>query len=375
MICIVRNSLLRPVRQPYHMKPVSSSDGSGVPITFLRTTIHNLKKQAIEDCEHGRYASAKQALTEAEKLAKQYQELDVLRARVLHELAFTEEIQGNLAKANRLYRKCLKLEEKLNDNLGMGTTLYQLAYLKSQQQHIKQAIALYQQAHDAQCLADDIPGQAATLHQLAHLFSEQGDISSAIQYYQRLRNIDAAGEDQQAQAAALYQLGYLLAQEGDFEGALAAYQESFQLDSSATDTVDETAMTLAQMARLQQTQGNLEQAKDLYQQALKTSQKIDGALAQNERAIIMHYLGNITADLGNADDALALYREALPLDDDPYGKASILTAIGRLLAEQKQDFVESLRCLQKALQLLEQIGSDDSDYVRGLISSIQQAMA
>ena len=360
--------------RPRGMNLSPFSNDNGRDINSLREKIRQLKSRAVRDYSNHRHISARKVLLEAEKLAKPHRELDLLRARVLHELAFTEEMQGNWANAEKLYQKCLKLENEIDDNLGKGTTIHQLAHLKSQQQRPWEAIALYQQALDAQCLADDLPGQAATLHQLAQLSNEQGDASSAIEYYRRLRSIDAASGDQQAQADALYHLGYLLSQRGDHEEALAAYQESVQLDSLSADRAEGMAMTLAHMGRLHQSQGNLEQAMALYQQALEALQKIDSVLAQSKKVAIMHSLGNTAAALGNIDDALALYQDALQLDDEPHGRAAILTAAGQLLAEQEQpDFARSLDYVREALQLLEQVNSDDSDYVRNLIESIQQA--
>lgn len=334
--------------------------------------IQNFKQQGIDHRSQGKYSEAKKAFVNAREMAEKHQELGMLHARILHELAFTEEMQGHWSHAEALYKQCLNLEEKLDDILGKGATLYQLAHLKSSQQQTDDAIKIYQQAFEAQKASKDVSGQAATLHQLAYLSVQQNNVSDAIDYYERLREIDAVSGDQRAQAVALYQMGELLAEQGEFDSALAAYQASLNI-TTEEDSASK-AVTLTQIARLEQQRGNLEQASVICRKALALVEKLSNDEAQTLQATIIYCLGDIVADLGKIDDALAFYQQALPLDNEPYGRAATLTAIGRLLAEQKQDFAQSLRCLRQALKILEKIGSsDEMEYVRTLITSVKQA--
>lgn len=342
-------------------------------IASLYAHAQDLKQQGIDQRKQGCHSASKQTLRKALKLVQNYQALDMLHVRILHELAFTEEVQGNGRRAEVLYRQCLSLEEKLNDILGKGATLYQLAHLKHSQQQANQAIRFYKQALEMKRMANDIPGQAATLHQLAYLSTQENDVSSAIAYFEELQEIDAESGDQESQVAALYQMGCLLSEQGDIEAALTAYHTALRYITES-DAISKAA-TLAQIARLEQQRGHLEQAASIYQRALAIAQKHNSDDAQAQQATIIHHLGEVIADLGKIDDAISLYRQALPLDDEPYGKAATLTAIGRLLAEQKRDFAQSLKCLRQALKLLDQIGSSDSEYVRTLIASVKEAAA
>jgi len=372
---------------PLPMKPNSkqtySPSDTTEAISSVRSRIRKLKHEGVQCRNQGNFLESKHLLVEALAKFEQHWELDLLRARVLHELAFTEELSGNWHRATELYNDCLSLEESIGDNIGRGATLYQLAHLKNEQQQPKQAIRLYQQALEIQKAANDVPGQAATLHQLADL-TQKHDISAALGYFADLRKIDADSGDRKSQIAALHQMGGLLARQGKVDKALEVYEESLQLnadgDNSDGDNPIGKAATLQQIAALKNQQGHLEQAAEIYQQAIDVLQAVNGAEALKQRATAMHHLGGVTVALGSVDGviddeaidrAIDLYESALVLDDEPYGQAATLTALGRVLGKHKRAFNQSIASLQKALELLKEIGSSETGYVRELIASIR----
>ncbi|MGF1537037.1 MAG: tetratricopeptide repeat protein [Elainellaceae cyanobacterium] len=345
---------------------------SSNPIKAINATsdrVRELKCRGIELRDCGSYDLAKQILLEALNLTEKYSGLDLLQARVLHELAYLEEVRGNARQAAELYHHCLALETRLCDDEGRGATLYQLAHLKDSQRQTEQALKLYEEALAAQRAANDVSGQAASLHQLAHL-TQRENVPAAIAYFEELRRIDEASGDRQSQIAALHQMGSLLKQQGNIDQALAVYRESLAL-SELSEAHLSQASTLAQIADIEKRQGKLSQAETTYRRSLVLLKRLDPSETQNQHAIVLHHLAAIRADLGDVDGAIALYQEALQYEGELHGRAATLTALGYLLVEEKQWTGQGIAYLKQALELLEEIGSTEADQVREILKSVE----
>ena len=280
--------------------------------TATHERIRSLTRQGVDYRRQAQFSIARAYIGQAIELAESHLEqsgnidVAILRVRALHELAFTEELAGCRDLATQLYRQCLNIQTRLGDDIGRSATLYQLAHLAAENHDVEAAIALYQQALPLQEATNDVAGQTATLHQLAYLTKETYP-SKAITYFERLRQLDQQGDDLESRIAALHQMGQVLERQGALDRALRIYRESLQLHQT-DDTANAKAITLTQVGDIERRRKNLRLAESAYEAALSILNRLEGDDLHEQRTVVLHYLAEVKARLGETAVAMAYYK-------------------------------------------------------------------
>lgn len=89
----------------------------------------------------------------------------------------------------------------------------------------------------------------------------------------------------------------------------------------------------------------------------------------------MHNLAHIYCTQGQYDEAVALYKQVLEINEwtrDVEGNANTLLMMGQLLAYKKGNFDLGLDYLQQSLELFQSLQSPKAETVRQAIARVQK---
>ena len=157
---------------------------------------------------------------------------------------------------------------------------------------------------------------------------------------------------------------------GEIEQAQQDYQQALKLCPKEEET--EKASIIHNLAGIYAKTGKIEEAIAHYQQSLEIKESIGDVQG---KAATLHQLASIYADTGKIDDAIAHYQQSLEINEsigDVQGKAATLAMLGQLLAYKKGDFVTALDYLHQSLEIFQRIQSPNAETVRKIINDVQK---
>jgi tetratricopeptide (TPR) repeat protein len=152
-------------------------------------------------------------------------------------------------------------------------------------------------------------------------------------------------------AQAQYELGNIAQAQGQYEEARRLYQQALTSFERLGDQAGQ-ARALGQLGMIAQSQGQYEEARRLYQQALTSFERLGDQAGQ---ARTLHGLGMIAQSQGQYEEARRLYQEALTSFErlgDQAGRAGTLHQLGMIAQDQE----EARRLYQQALTSFERLG-------------------
>jgi DNA-binding winged helix-turn-helix (wHTH) protein/tetratricopeptide (TPR) repeat protein len=171
-------------------------------------------------------------------------------ARTTSDFAILYYQQGDLDRAESMYREAIKVFRQIGDLEGLTTACSNLGDI---------SLARGNLADAARSLSDAIPGYkemgdkdgvALTLADLAEVARRRGDLETALANYQEAKAIANEIDDKRAIAYVLAGVGDVLADRGDLAAARKSYGESLALrkQTGEKQTVAETELALARLS-------------------------------------------------------------------------------------------------------------------------------
>jgi tetratricopeptide (TPR) repeat protein len=142
------------------------------------------------------------------------------------------------------------------------------------------------------------------------------------------------------------------------------FREALHLCKSTLNTVEDYRI-FHQLARSEQELGEIEQAQQDYQQALKLCPKEE----ETEKASIIHNLAGIYANTGKIEEAIAHYQQSLKITEsigDVETKAATLHQLAIIYANTGK-IEEAIALYQQSLEITESIGD-----VQGKAATLHQ---
>jgi tetratricopeptide (TPR) repeat protein/transcriptional regulator with XRE-family HTH domain len=269
--------------------------------------------------EWARYAQAGSYLTRASLILRQVLgEEHLVVAESLNHQAELAYFQGDYPRAEHLHRQALRIrEQQLGPrHVQTATSLNHLAASCWIQGKYRQAEPLYQRAFHIreELLGGDHLDTGETLLNLAALFLDQERYSEAEPLLERCLKIfqQMLGPDHLYLMTCWNELGRLYHAQGRYEEARQLYQQAKTLGEQAHATHHPFyAITLNRLARLACSEGAWTQAEAWYRQALEIWEDVQGP--PKPRAQILHNLAVLSQQRGWVDQALDLYQQALAL--------------------------------------------------------------
>ncbi|MEO0435454.1 MAG: serine/threonine-protein kinase [Pseudomonadota bacterium] len=209
---------------------------------------------------------------------------------------------------------------------------------------------------------------------LAWLFFEREQYQDSIAAYEAILSQFNDGHEADFRATTYNDLGLVLAEEERYQEALDNYDRALVLAPKSKAV----PATLINMGYVHDGLGNLEEAKDYYQQAIDIlrSRGEDGVGA--DLAYSLNNYGNILSQQDRDDEALPFYLESLSVRYQVYGEEADAVAfqhmnIGRLLLDMERP-QEALAHLDTAVRMFPKFRDEDSIRLRVARASHARAL-
>jgi DNA-binding winged helix-turn-helix (wHTH) protein/tetratricopeptide (TPR) repeat protein len=200
-------------------------------------------------CQIGNGDSTAQACDNARKSYTAVGDRDNA-ARVTSDFAILYYEQGDLDRAEAMYREAIKVFRQIGDLEGVTTASANLGDISLARGNLADAVRALSDAIPGYKEMGDKDGLALTLADLAEVERRRGDLGAALASYREAKAIAYEFGDKRASAYALSGVGDVLADRGDLGAARKSYQESLALRKETGDkqNVAETELALARLS-------------------------------------------------------------------------------------------------------------------------------
>ena len=171
-------------------------------------------------------------------------------ARTTSDFAILYYEQGDLDRAEAMYREAIKVFRQIGDLEGVTTASANLGDISLARGNLTEAARALSDAIPGYKEMGDKDGVALTLADLAKIARLRGDLKAALVGYKEARAIAQEIADKRAMAYALAGVGDVLADQGDLQAARNSYEESLALRKEMGDkqSVAETELALARLS-------------------------------------------------------------------------------------------------------------------------------
>ncbi len=193
--------------------------------------------QTISDCESARQSYAAEGDSNNE-------------ARTLSDFAVLYFNQGDLVRAEAMWREANKVFREVGDIEGVGASLNNLGDALMSQGNLSEARKLMLLAIPNYEATEDIDGIARVQNDLAEMSRQQGDLKAAEKSYQQAKSTAEELDDKSLMAYVLSGMGDVYLDRGEFDPARKSYEQSLRLRSEIGEnqTIAETQVALAQLS-------------------------------------------------------------------------------------------------------------------------------
>jgi tetratricopeptide (TPR) repeat protein len=238
--------------------------------------------------------SAEQGLELARSISDRHAEADGLRS-----LGVVIALQGHLRQAIPMVEQSVALYESLEDKLGQAAALYWLAIDHNDSErskvYIEETLRLYREL-------GHLSGIAYCLHDLGQTALWQNDFSSAIRWLEEARTIFCELGNRSGEAVVLNTFGILAYWQSDYEQACAYLERAitlFEKLGSGESTWSRTHMAYALLR-----QGDLTQAKEMFQLGIQDFQKGNSVIGL---IFTIEGVASLNTDQGQTERAARLF--------------------------------------------------------------------
>ncbi|PYQ62265.1 MAG: hypothetical protein DMF53_13355 [Acidobacteria bacterium] len=250
-------------------------------------------------------------------------------------------------KARDFLEQALPIWQELGDSYHQAWVLYYLAIGRYTMGRFDEAIELYQTALSLTGPA----GLASNIwNGLGNVYTARGESLKALECFDTALRIAGESEDKAVEAAALTSAGNVYQRRGEPQKALQNFKEALAINQSDPALKIYEGQVLLQIGSLNMDLGQPEEAFAVYQRSLRLSQDYgDAALIANA----LWSIGRVDLVRGNPQDALAHFEKGLEIATSTKNariQAAILHEIGMARLKLRQ-YPEAVGSLEKALPL------------------------
>ncbi len=322
------------------------------------------------------------------------------KALVFNNMANIYTEQRKFDEALALYEQSFKICERLENIELKAAVLHGIGRVYDAQDRFDEAINILHKSLELKKSIGDIKGEAATLSTLGQLLAEEKEdfrtglayLEESLNIYKKLQSSSVEEIEriilivQQQQAITLHNTAVSKVQEGCFDEAIILYKQSLVITEKTGDVLDK-AKTLGMLGQLlADVKGEFDTGLDYLQQSLEILQPLQSTdvktiktvifKLQKKQAITLYNEAIAEVQQKRFKKAFTLFQQSLEITeriDDIKGKAMIFVWLGKIIADEKQDYTIALDYLQKSLEILQRIKSPDAQTVREMIDKIRSA--
>ena len=302
---------------------------------------------------------------------------------------------GQYANALELYQRALPIIEQTADPATKGTVLHNTGFTYSKAGNQSEALQYYERALRARESIPDETGMASTLNNMGFLLNQQGDADGALKLFEQALALSQKNKATGIEGRILDSQGDAYARIREYTKALTVYHEALAIRRQMGDRRGER-VTLANIGRIYQEQGNDEYAIAFYKQAVNVSEAIRGDLGGLARDLRASYTKKVSevyrrlADLLLKDDRVVEAQQVLDLlklqeleeySIDVRGSPETRRGIAKFTGEQQivlrhdeifSRFVETLKVLSDLERRKDSLTESERDRLKKLTGERKQ---
>ncbi len=274
--------------------------------------------------------------------------------KVLNCIGLLTRNQGEYEKAEKFFKRSVKLSKEAGDKQGIAVSLNGLAKVAEEKGNYDKAQKLYEESIQISRTSGDKLNTAVSLNGLGIVSRFKGNYEETLKYYEESLLIRRETGDIRGIANTLHNLGMLAEDMYDYEQSKKYYEESLKLRKEICDKLGITG-ALNGLAKLEINYGNYETAQKIFEESLVLKHEIGD---KPGIAGLLNNLGIVAFVQENFDLAQKYYEEGLAIGleiNDSYIKAASLNNLGEL-AFNSFNFEEAEMYFKKGLELETEMG-------------------
>ncbi len=276
---------------------------------------------------------------------------------------------GNYDQALEYLEKSLSITQRIGYLAGEGAALNNISQIYDSKgdydtalNYLEQSLAIRQEIGDRQ-------GEGITLNNIGQVYDAKRDYETALAYLEQSLVIQQQIGDRQGEGATLNNISQIYQARGDYDTALNYLEQSLSIRLQIGDRKGEGA-TLNNLATTAHSKGNYDTALGYLQQSLIIRQQIGDRQGEGTT---LNNLSQIYSAKGDYDTALGYLEQSLIITQqigDIAGLASTLNNMGAIYFNQKDDIENAILFFMQSYQILNKIGSPNSQYPANYLGQI-----
>ncbi|MES2836865.1 MAG: tetratricopeptide repeat protein [Bacteroidota bacterium] len=256
-------------------------------------------------------------------------------------------------KAIKLLLESLKIQEKINDKLGISTTLSNLGSAYQNIGKSDEALEMYKKSLKLSEEIDYKEGIAIAINNLGLLYSSTGEIDKAIDYFIKSLIMDVELKNKNGEAVSLNNIGYMYQVQGNSAKALYYYNKSLAIRKEQNDIVG-LAILYNNIGLIYNNMGDIPKALEFLNQSLKFEEQL-----KNKKGIASTQgnIGKLYKQLKDNSKALEYFKKSLAINTEINNLEGLSISYGNIgdAYFDNGDTEKALQCFTKALKLNQEI--------------------
>ena len=249
------------------------------------------------------------------------------------------EEQHDYPVAELWYKKSLEIEERLENEYGVASTLHQLGVIAAKQHNFPTAEHCYKKSLEISEQLGNEHGIASTYHQLGIIIAKRSDHTHAEHYYKKSLEISERLGIEHCAAGTYHQLGIIAAKRCDYPIAERWYKKSLEI-KERTNNEHGAAMTYHQLGIIAGEQHDHQNAERWYKKSLEIEERLGN---KHGAARTQAVLGFLYQEQGNTVTAAHWQIQAIRGFIDSQDKALEQAAI--------EGFMETVQAANESTRL------------------------
>ncbi|MBO7594610.1 MAG: tetratricopeptide repeat protein [Salinivirgaceae bacterium] len=231
------------------------------------------------------------------------------KARILNNLALSNQSRGNYQEAEKYYNEALRNWQKTSNERELASTFNRIGSMYLSRNMFDSALVQYNKAMTLRAKLKDTAAIAMTFNNIATLYKNQKQFDSALVNMQKSIELLSVINDREGLAEGYNNLGGLYWQNKMYKESLANYLLALDLRTAAGNT-DKIAATTSNIGLIYKDLKNYDKALEYYNRSLEQYKLTDNLYMQAEA---LNLIGGVYWQSGKYREACNVYANVLQM--------------------------------------------------------------
>ncbi|XCN72921.1 MAG: tetratricopeptide repeat protein [Candidatus Electrothrix aestuarii] len=274
--------------------------------------------------------------------------------------------------ALNLYKQSISLYRDIGDRKNEGLSLNNIGLIYKVQGDHRNALKFLEQSLSIAQELGDKTGEGATLNNISNIYQAKGDYAKALTCLKQALSLLKDAGNKEGEGWSLNNIGEIYRQQRNYPAALPYYEQSLAIRQAIKDKRGESA-TLNNISLVYIDQGKLNTAFEYLKQSLMISQDIGD---RRQEGATLHSIGLAYRNKEENIAALKHYEQSLTIKKeigDKAGEVDTYWNIGDTYGSQGE-LAKAEPYFSRAVELMEQLEAPDLENARKVLEAVRAAL-